>query len=72
MVLINSSLSKGVCYVETKNLDGETNLKHKQANKSMIKMASSDDDVLMNYNSTQIDCKGPNEFLYEFDGKITL
>jgi hypothetical protein len=29
MVLLNSSLAKGICYVETKNLDGETNLKHK-------------------------------------------
>lgn len=32
MYLINSGLAKGICYVETKNLDGETNLKHKQAN----------------------------------------
>ena len=31
LLLITSSVSKGVCYVETKNLDGETNLKHKKA-----------------------------------------
>ena len=29
MVMISSSLPKGMAYVETKNLDGETNLKHK-------------------------------------------
>mmetsp|Transcript_827 Transcript_827/g.1489 ORF Transcript_827/g.1489 Transcript_827/m.1489 type:complete len:94 (-) Transcript_827:224-505(-) len=29
LLLLNSSLPKGVCYVETKNLDGESNLKHK-------------------------------------------
>lgn len=29
MIILNSSLPKGVCYVETKNLDGETNLKYK-------------------------------------------
>ena len=29
MFLVRSSLPKGICYVETKNLDGETNLKHK-------------------------------------------
>jgi phospholipid-transporting ATPase len=29
MVILSSSLPKGICYVETKNLDGETNLKHK-------------------------------------------
>lgn len=29
MMIIGSSLPKGICYVETKNLDGETNLKQK-------------------------------------------
>lgn len=29
VILLNSSTSKGICYIETKNLDGETNLKHK-------------------------------------------
>jgi P-type E1-E2 ATPase len=33
LVLVQSSDSKGVCYIETKNLDGETNLKHKLAEK---------------------------------------
>lgn len=33
MILAQSSESKGMCYVETKNLDGETNLKHKTAEK---------------------------------------
>jgi len=29
LILLNSSLLKGLCYIETKDLDGETNLKHK-------------------------------------------
>ena len=29
MLLLSSSLKKGIAYVETKNLDGETNMKHK-------------------------------------------
>ena len=29
MLMLTSSLPKGIAYVETKNLDGETNLKHK-------------------------------------------
>lgn len=33
MILGQSSEAKGICYVETKNLDGETNLKHKVAEK---------------------------------------
>lgn len=35
MVFAQSSETKGMCYVETKNLDGETNLKHKTADKHL-------------------------------------
>lgn len=45
MVLLNSSMPKGVCYVETKNLDGETNLKHKKPAKEVVGMASNDEEV---------------------------
>ncbi len=31
MVLLSSSNPEGVCYIETMNLDGETNLKIKKA-----------------------------------------
>jgi phospholipid-translocating ATPase len=36
LILLNSSGPKGICYIETKNLDGETNLKHKVANKELM------------------------------------
>lgn len=36
LILLNSSAPKGICYVETKNLDGETNLKHKQGVKEVV------------------------------------
>ena len=35
MVIIRASDSKGVCYTETKGLDGETNLKMKNAPKQL-------------------------------------
>jgi hypothetical protein len=39
MILLNSSFPKGICYVETKNLDGETNLKHKKTLKNIYAIA---------------------------------
>lgn len=36
MVCLQSGGPKGICYIETKNLDGETNLKYKVANKDVM------------------------------------
>ena len=43
MYVLNTSLKKGICFVETKNLDGETNLKHKQVDKNVMAMNASED-----------------------------
>jgi len=72
MLMLASSLPKGIAYVETKNLDGETNLKHKQADKAIARLVKSDEDTLRNFNGAVIDCEGPNEFLYKFEGNLTL
>lgn len=37
LILLRTSEQKGSCFVETKNLDGETNLKTKQTNKSIMR-----------------------------------
>ena len=37
VLLTKSSDVKGICYVETKSLDGETNLKMKSVPKDLIK-----------------------------------
>ena len=71
MLLLNSSIPKGICYVETKNLDGETNLKHKQAHKQFLKIAKSESEIISNFNGCKIECEQPNEFLYKFAGNIT-
>lgn len=62
----------GICYVETKNLDGETNLKNKQASKEVLKMADNDTTALKNFDNAVIECEPPNEFLYKFEGKLTM
>lgn len=38
LVLLSSSNAEGVCYIETTNLDGETNLKIKKASKETWSM----------------------------------
>ena len=70
MVLINSDDSKGICYVETKNLDGETNMKHKIANINTVLCTNSEADL--NKFTASINCQGPNEYLYKFEGNLAF
>ncbi len=57
----------GVCYFESKNLDGETNLKFKQANKEIAKKYRNDED-LANLKGL-ITCSPPSEYINEFGGR---
>ena len=44
LLVLTTSDEKGIAYVETKNLDGETNLKEKRANKVLLEHFESRDD----------------------------
>jgi phospholipid-transporting ATPase len=68
LILINSSEQNGIGYVETKNLDGETNLKFKQSNNILLENFQ-DEDQLSRFTGT-VECRKPNEFIYEFDAKL--
>lgn len=59
LILLKSANSSGLAYVETKNLDGETNLKHKSCIKEIHQSINSVDDVI-NLRG-QIVCEAPNE-----------
>ena len=72
LYLLNSSAKKGICFVETKNLDGETNLKHKQANKDIIHLAQDVPSICENLDGARIECETPNEYLYKFEGNLYL
>mmetsp|Transcript_41348 Transcript_41348/g.62997 ORF Transcript_41348/g.62997 Transcript_41348/m.62997 type:complete len:165 (-) Transcript_41348:241-735(-) len=70
LLLIGSSLPKGICYVETKNLDGETNLKHKQVHKEILKLAGSEQEIFTHFSTAQIECEKENESIYTFQGNL--
>jgi P-type E1-E2 ATPase len=62
LVLLSSSGRKGICYIETKNLDGETNLKQKVANKDMMSLCT-DEEALSELRAT-VKCEGPTDKIY--------
>lgn len=70
LVLVNSSLPKGICYVETKGLDGETNLKMKVARAELLDTTKTDQDLFQNLTGAEITCDLPNANLYRFQGKL--
>ncbi|KAK8511801.1 hypothetical protein V6N13_029393 [Hibiscus sabdariffa] len=67
LILLASSYEDAVCYVETMNLDGETNLKLKQA----LEVTSSlhDDSNFRDFKAT-VKCEDPNANLYSFVGTM--
>lgn len=66
LLFLNSSNSEGVCYVETKNLDGETNLKLKKCLDSTAQLT---DDTAGGWEAL-LKCDGPNDSLYTFQGNL--
>uniref|UniRef100_A0A672N1U2 Phospholipid-transporting ATPase n=1 Tax=Sinocyclocheilus grahami TaxID=75366 RepID=A0A672N1U2_SINGR len=66
---LSSSMKIRMCYIETSNLDGETNLKIRQG--LQITAEIKDIDSLMRL-SGRMECESPNRHLYEFVGNIRL
>ncbi|XP_042024546.1 probable phospholipid-transporting ATPase 4 [Salvia splendens] len=67
LLFLSSSYEDGICYVETMNLDGETNLKVKRAME--VTQNIEDDSSLKDFSGT-IKCEDPNSSLYTFVGKM--
>lgn len=59
LVILKTS-ADNLCYVETKNLDGETNLKHKAAPLDAVKMTE------ISYKGMTIECEPPSDKIYQF------
>ncbi|XP_060651447.1 probable phospholipid-transporting ATPase IA isoform X3 [Drosophila nasuta] len=67
LVLLSSSEPQAMCFIETANLDGETNLKIRQGVPSTAKLLETKD--LMQLQG-RIECELPNRQLYEFNGVL--
>ena len=75
LIILSSSEPKGMCYIETSNLDGETNLKIRtaipQTFKELEAMESNGEEILSQLIG-RVECEEPNRNLYEFVGNIQL
>eukprot|EP00062_Callorhinchus_milii_P005095 gi/632944182/ref/XP_007887359.1/ PREDICTED: probable phospholipid-transporting ATPase IA [Callorhinchus milii] len=67
IMLLATSEPQSMCYIQTSNLDGETNLKIRQGlhQTSEIK----DIESLMKFYG-KLECENPNRYLYEFIGNL--
>lgn len=71
LVLLSSSYEDAICYVETMNLDGETNLKLKQS-LEVTSASLPDDDSFRGFAGAVVRCEDPNAHLYTFVGNIEI
>ena len=67
IILLSSSYEDGICYVETMNLDGETNLKVKRCLEATLFLDK--DQELRDFKATIL-CEDPNPQLYSFVGNL--
>nr|GMC49986.1 probable phospholipid-transporting ATPase 4 [Ipomoea batatas] len=67
LLLLSSSYEDGICYVETMNLDGETNLKAKRALEVTLPL---EDNMTFKEFTATIKCEDPNPNLYTFVGNL--
>mmetsp|Transcript_27779 Transcript_27779/g.60872 ORF Transcript_27779/g.60872 Transcript_27779/m.60872 type:complete len:1284 (+) Transcript_27779:217-4068(+) len=68
LLLLSSETEEGTCYIETMNLDGETNLKIKTALDQTKELTS---DTVQGFRA-EVHCEGPNAKLYQFSGNLVM
>jgi phospholipid-translocating P-type ATPase (flippase) len=70
LILGVSDSDTGLCYVETKSLDGETNLKVRQGLEDVVKVVQSEADLKQIRGS--ITCEAPNNIISNFSAVLRL
>ena len=71
MVVVKSTEDEGVCFVETKNLDGETNLKNKVVPKDLWGKFDHMQTAITNFEGS-LSIDGPNNLIYKFEGQMEM
>ncbi|SCU90974.1 LADA_0F07382g1_1 [Lachancea dasiensis] len=69
IIVLSSSEPEGLCYIETANLDGETNLKIKQAKVETSKILDTEH---LSRLKGKLLSEQPNSSLYTFEGTLSL
>uniref|UniRef100_A0A8C4W2Y8 Phospholipid-transporting ATPase n=1 Tax=Gopherus evgoodei TaxID=1825980 RepID=A0A8C4W2Y8_9SAUR len=69
LISLSSSEPQAMCYIETSNLDGETNLKIRQGLPLTADIKDIDSLMIL---LGRIECESPNRHLYDFVGNIRL
>ncbi|KAG8982566.1 hypothetical protein FRB90_006699, partial [Tulasnella sp. 427] len=67
IVVLSTSDADGLCYVETKNLDGETNLKPRRSLKATATITSEED---IEHSAFILDSEPPHANLYNYNGVL--
>ncbi|KAJ3111227.1 hypothetical protein HDU96_005884 [Phlyctochytrium bullatum] len=68
-VILSTSYDDGTCFIDTAELDGETNLKRRAAVDITSKLTSTDAVARL---SGVVQCEQPNERLTSFEGRLTI
>jgi len=68
LLFIKSSMDSGLAFVDTKNLDGETNLKEKLIPPCFKTLTIEDLDKI----NGEMQCDTPNEFLDAWEGNLNI
>ncbi len=66
LFLLKSAKANGLAFIDTMNLDGETNLKERFACKDLQDL---NDEQILNLDGEMV-CDSPNEFIDKWDGNI--
>ncbi|VDL81336.1 unnamed protein product [Nippostrongylus brasiliensis] len=69
LLLLTSSEPQGMCYIETSNLDGETNLKIKQSLPSTSQLTTLEK---LTHLEGDIECELPSRHVNEFTGNLII